>query len=111
VLIDQRGTGGSNGLSCDLYGETQQSHLGDLFPLGAIKACKAEWERRADLRLYTTPIAMDDLDDVRAALGQLLNGIEQEGQNQPALHLHDDRCGWSASGIGHRRRRSEPVRE
>jgi pimeloyl-ACP methyl ester carboxylesterase/ketosteroid isomerase-like protein len=69
VLVDQRGTGGSNGLSCDLYGETRQGHLGDLFPPGAIKACRAEWERRADLRLYTTPIAMDDLDDVRAALG------------------------------------------
>ncbi|MGH9769176.1 MAG: alpha/beta fold hydrolase, partial [Blastocatellia bacterium] len=69
VIVDQRGTGGSNGLHCDLYGESLQGHLGDLFPVEAIKVCRAEWERRADLRLYTTPIAMDDLDEVRAALG------------------------------------------
>jgi pimeloyl-ACP methyl ester carboxylesterase len=69
VMVDQRGTGGSNGLHCDLYGESLQGHLGDLLPIEAIKACRAEWERRADLRLYTTPIAMDDLDEVRAALG------------------------------------------
>ncbi len=68
-MVDQRGTGGSNGLHCDLYGESLQGHLGDLFPVEAIKVCRAEWERRADLRLYTTPIAMDDLDEVRAALG------------------------------------------
>jgi pimeloyl-ACP methyl ester carboxylesterase len=69
VLVDQRGTGGSNGLGCDLYGNSLQEHLGDLLPLEAIKSCYAQWERRADLRFYTTPLAMDDLDDVRAALG------------------------------------------
>ncbi|MBO0720992.1 MAG: alpha/beta fold hydrolase [Blastocatellia bacterium] len=69
VLVDQRGTGESNGLSCDLYGESLQGQLGDLLPLEAIKACSERWEQRADLRFYTTPLAMDDLDDVRAALG------------------------------------------
>jgi pimeloyl-ACP methyl ester carboxylesterase len=69
VMVDQRGTGGSNGLRCDLYGASLQRYLGDLLPIEAIKVCRAEWERRADLRLYTTPIAMDDLDEVRAALG------------------------------------------
>jgi pimeloyl-ACP methyl ester carboxylesterase len=69
VLVDQRGTGGSNGLHCNLYGETLQGSLGDLFPLSAIKACHNEWEQRADLSFYTTPLAMDDLDEVRAALG------------------------------------------
>jgi pimeloyl-ACP methyl ester carboxylesterase len=69
VMVDRRGTGGSNGLHCDLYGENLQGHLGDLLPIEAIKACRAEWGRRADLRLYTTPIAMDDLDGARAALG------------------------------------------
>lgn len=69
VLIDQRGTGSSNPLDCDLYGRSVQGHLGDLFPLEAIRACRAEWERRADLRLYTTPIAMGDLDELRAAMG------------------------------------------
>ena len=69
VMVDQRGTGGSNGLRCDLYGGRLQAYLGDLLPIEAIKVCRAEWERRANLRLYTTPIAMDDLDEVRAALG------------------------------------------
>jgi pimeloyl-ACP methyl ester carboxylesterase len=69
VLIDQRGTGESNGLSCNLFGTSLQGHLGDLLPAEAIKACYAQWDQRADLRFYTTPLAMDDLDDVRAALG------------------------------------------
>lgn len=69
VLVDQRGTGSSNGLHCNLYGEKLQGHLGDLFPAEAINLCYAQWERRADLRFYTTSIAMDDLDEVRSALG------------------------------------------
>lgn len=68
VLVDQRGTGGSNPLNCDLY-PSLSAALGDLFPVDAIRACRAQLEPQADLRLYTTPIAMDDLDDVRAALG------------------------------------------
>ena len=34
-----------------------------------IKACRTELEKHADLRYYLTTYAMDDLDDVRAALG------------------------------------------
>jgi pimeloyl-ACP methyl ester carboxylesterase len=69
VLVDQRGTGESNGLKCDLYGDKIQGYLGDLLPLEAIKPCYGRWDQRADLRFYTTPLAMDDLDEVRAALG------------------------------------------
>lgn len=69
VLVDQRGTGGSNGLDCDLYGKTLQGHLGDLLPLEAIRQCAERWKTRADLRFYTTEIAMADLDEVRAAMG------------------------------------------
>lgn len=69
VMVDQRGTGGSNPLRCDLYGRSAQGHLGDLLPVDAVRACRDEWERRADLRLYTTPVAMGDLDEVRAAMG------------------------------------------
>jgi pimeloyl-ACP methyl ester carboxylesterase len=70
VMIDQRGTGGSNPLHCDLTtGTGLQKYLGDLFPLEAVKRCREQLELRADLRLYTTPIAMDDLDEVRSALG------------------------------------------
>jgi pimeloyl-ACP methyl ester carboxylesterase len=69
VLVDQRGTGDSNPLLCDLYGKTLQGYLGDLIPIAAISACRPEWEKHADLRHYTTPNAMADLDQVRAALG------------------------------------------
>jgi pimeloyl-ACP methyl ester carboxylesterase len=69
VLVDQRGTGESNGLKCDLYGDKLEGYLGDLLPLEAIKPCYGRWDQRADLRFYTTPLAMDDLDEVRAALG------------------------------------------
>jgi pimeloyl-ACP methyl ester carboxylesterase len=71
VLVDQRGTGGSHPLNCDLLdrGDGLQRLLGDFFPIEAVRRCKAALEKDADLKLYTTPIAMDDLDDVRAALG------------------------------------------
>lgn len=69
VLVDQRGTGGSNPLDCPLAGsdEAPQSYLGDMLPLASLRECLARLD--ADPALYTTPIAVDDLDDVRAALG------------------------------------------
>jgi pimeloyl-ACP methyl ester carboxylesterase len=73
VFVDQRGTGGSNPLQCPLGGSfdevVQSVAIGVDADLAAVRACRAELERRADLRFYTTPYAMDDLDDVRAALG------------------------------------------
>ena len=70
VFVDQRGTGGSNPLNCDLFNpQVLQSYLGDYFPLEDVRRCRAQLETKADLKLYTTHIAMDDLDDVRAALG------------------------------------------
>jgi pimeloyl-ACP methyl ester carboxylesterase len=69
VLIDQRGTGESNPLNCDLYGATAQAHLGDLLPLDHVQQCAEQWKAVADLRYYTTDIAMADLDEVRDALG------------------------------------------
>jgi len=70
VFVDQRGTGGSHPLNCDLFTPGDpQSYLGYFFPLDDVKKCREQLERKADLTLYTTPIAMDDLDEVRAALG------------------------------------------
>lgn len=70
VFVDQRGTGGSNPLNCVLFNpQDLQSYLGDYFPLEDVRKCREQLELRADLRLYTTHIAMDDLDEVRAALG------------------------------------------
>ena len=69
VMVDQRGTGGSNRLDCDLYGPTVQGHLRDLLPLESIRPCLEQWKTHADLRFYTTDLAMADLDEVRSAMG------------------------------------------
>ena len=71
VFVDQRGTGKSNGLDCDIGDDPRDaaSYYGPILPVALVKACRAKLEPLADLRLYTTPIAMDDLDDVRNALG------------------------------------------
>ncbi|MGH9957273.1 MAG: alpha/beta hydrolase, partial [Pyrinomonadaceae bacterium] len=70
VFVDQRGTGGSHPLDCPMYNPKDlQSYLGYFFPLEDVKKCRTELGQKADLTLYTTPIAMDDLDEVRAALG------------------------------------------
>ena len=70
LFVDQRGTGGSNALDCKFYDPADlQSYFGYYFPLEDVRKCRAELETKADLKLYTTTIAADDLDDVRAALG------------------------------------------
>jgi pimeloyl-ACP methyl ester carboxylesterase len=71
VLVDQRGTGESNLLNCPAKAsrEDMRGHFADPFPIEWVKACRAELEKTADLTLYTTSIAMDDLNEVRAALG------------------------------------------
>ena len=70
VFVDQRGTGGSNPLNCAIFNASDlQSYLGDYFPLPNVQKCREDLEPRADLKLYTTPIAADDLEDVRRALG------------------------------------------
>ena len=70
LFVDQRGTGGSNPLNCKFFDEADpQSFLGYFFPLNDVRKCREDLEPKADLKLYTTSIAMDDLDDVRAALG------------------------------------------
>ncbi|MBI3450545.1 MAG: alpha/beta fold hydrolase [Acidobacteria bacterium] len=71
VLVDQRGTGKSNPLTCDLATDDPNPRgiLDEMYPPTAVAACHASLTSRANLGLYTTPIAMDDLDDVRAWLG------------------------------------------
>ncbi|HTG94699.1 MAG TPA: alpha/beta hydrolase [Pyrinomonadaceae bacterium] len=70
IFVDQRGTGGSHPLDCTFYDQNDpQTVFGSFFPVNDIKKCRQELEGKADLTLYTTPIAMDDLDEVRGALG------------------------------------------
>ena len=68
VLVDQRGTGRSNPLNCYNDDDSLPSLTQTLEQaLDEMKKCQAKYD--ADLTLYTTTIAMDDLDDVRAFLG------------------------------------------
>jgi len=67
VLVDQRGTGDSNGLDCEFVDADTMVYLPTDQALAPLRECLSSLD--ADLRLYTTPIAMDDLDQVRAALG------------------------------------------
>jgi pimeloyl-ACP methyl ester carboxylesterase len=71
VFVDQRGTGQSNPLMCSVGDDPNDlaGFFGDILPRDQVRACREKLERIADLRLYTTPIAMDDLDEVRSALG------------------------------------------
>jgi pimeloyl-ACP methyl ester carboxylesterase len=68
VCVDQRGTGESNRLA--IWREkTPSYYLSEMFPVDYVQKMRHELEKRADLTKYTTSIAMDDLDDVRAWLG------------------------------------------
>jgi pimeloyl-ACP methyl ester carboxylesterase len=70
LLIDQRGSGASNPLDCDLSTDSASAEYRDEARfVEAVRRCRTELERKADLRYYTTPVAMDDLDEVRGWLG------------------------------------------
>ena len=68
VLVDQRGTGELSPLRCDDVDADSTYFSFDLeLPVQSLRECLDGFE--ADPRHYTTPPAMDDLDDVRGALG------------------------------------------
>lgn len=69
LLVDARGTGGSNKLRCALYGPSLAEYLGDFYPADRVRRCAAEWSEKADLGAYTTDAMAEDLDELRAALG------------------------------------------
>jgi pimeloyl-ACP methyl ester carboxylesterase len=71
IFVDQRGTGKSNPLDCNVGDDPTdlEAYFGKLFRLAQVRACREKLEASADLKLYTTSIAMDDLDEVRDALG------------------------------------------
>src|SRR5947208_11060438 len=68
VCVDQRGTGKSNRLAIPRE-KTPPYYLSEMFPVDYVRQMRHAFEQRADLTQYTTSIAMDDLDDVRAWLG------------------------------------------
>lgn len=73
LLLDQRGTGASNPLTCTKTAKALQAQ-GDRAPAAETlrtftAACLAEVQDKADPRYYTTTIATGDLEQVRQALG------------------------------------------
>ncbi|MCW8807830.1 MAG: alpha/beta hydrolase, partial [Rhodanobacter sp.] len=73
LLLDQRGTGGSNPLSCKEPDADVSPGDEDSLDAEKMRAdaadCLKQVEPRADPRYYTTTIATRDLEDVRQALG------------------------------------------
>ena len=94
VLVDQRGTGQSGALQCagDIEADTTPAETDAEAKARLTKdltACLAQMH--ADPRFYTTSIAVQDLDDVRAALGYdkiNLYGVSY-GTRVALTYLHD----------------------
>ncbi|HYL76731.1 MAG TPA: alpha/beta hydrolase [Bryobacteraceae bacterium] len=68
VFVDQRGTGKSNPLECKPSKDTDLDDASAAM-VTRLRACLDSYKDKADLTKYTTPIAMDDLDEVREFLG------------------------------------------
>jgi pimeloyl-ACP methyl ester carboxylesterase len=71
VLVDQRGTGLSNPLPCGRIGDpnSAQTYLQDMFPEDYVTECRKELEKKANLYYYDSYTAMQDINELRAALG------------------------------------------
>lgn len=88
VLVNVRGTGGDNNLQCELFGgdDNMQGYLENLFDVEAFRACLEQLKKKFDMTKYTTPIAMDDLNDVRRALGyEKINLMGTSGGTRSSL--------------------------
>jgi len=71
VLVSQRGTGGNNRLEIDLPGgdENPQGYLDPIFLEEPFRTGLKKLSERFDLSQYSTWTAMDDVNDLRLALG------------------------------------------
>lgn len=88
VLVDFRGTGGPAGLFCpEMQGSAGvQGLLDHFYPPEKVKACAERLAKTADLSQYTNDTSVDDVDEVRAALGyDQLNIYGGSGGSRTAL--------------------------
>ncbi len=71
LLVDLRGTGRSSPLHLELGPDPDdlQSYFTDPYPVDRLDHERKRLLTKSDLTQYTTPICVDDLEDVRAALG------------------------------------------
>jgi pimeloyl-ACP methyl ester carboxylesterase len=67
VFLDQRGTGKSNPLGCEDSTQPMQSLFEDALPERLVARCLTQLQ--GDPRQYVTPVAIADMEEVRAALG------------------------------------------
>jgi pimeloyl-ACP methyl ester carboxylesterase len=68
VMVDQRGTGESHPLECNLF-PTEADAFRAIYPLDIITACRSKLAATSDLSAYGTDAAADDLNDIRIHLG------------------------------------------
>ena len=68
VLLDQRGTGGSNPLNCPGGDETDY-RANDSDIAAEARNCLEKLSAKADVAQYTTSVAVNDLEQLRQALG------------------------------------------
>jgi pimeloyl-ACP methyl ester carboxylesterase len=70
LLVDARGAGRSNPLTCaESDADRLQGYLDDFLPVDQVRACRELLRTRADLTQYTTERIVDDMAEVAAALG------------------------------------------
>jgi len=70
LFVDERGFGQSHSLACQLAPAGKPDvYFRQLWPDKRLAACRKKSAESSDLRQYNTPIAVDDLDDLRGALG------------------------------------------
>jgi pimeloyl-ACP methyl ester carboxylesterase len=94
LLVDQRGTGGSNRLACDEPDDIDAAPADAAQWRSLAEACRKTLEQNADLRFYTTSDYIADLERVRAALGaprfNLIGGSYGTRVAQEYLRRHPD---------------------
>lgn len=70
LLVDNRGTGGSAPQQCNFAPPGRPDlYFRQVWPDALVESCRNGLAMHADLSLYSTDPAADDLDDLRAALG------------------------------------------
>jgi pimeloyl-ACP methyl ester carboxylesterase len=69
VLVDQRGTGASSPLQCEVGSDDDlQSYLTEFLPAERVSACLSALRASVDLARYRTRDFVEDLEDLRRAL-------------------------------------------
>lgn len=71
VLVDERGTGDGNRLDCrsPASDDNLEAYLNGPFDPAAARACRDELQKTHDLTQYSTPNFVEDIDEIRGAMG------------------------------------------